>query len=68
MYLKLLLVLWRFEALSMYLFYYKYMVEQNPVIPNIQSGAIHYIIYSITVKIVSIVLFIIYKSETYKRV
>ena len=44
------------------------MVEQNPVIPNIQSGAIHYIIYSITVKLVSIVSFIIYKSETYKRV
>ena len=52
MYLKILL--WRFELLQMYLFYCVTLqkpVEQNPVIPNINSGATHYIIYSISAKL-----------------
>ena len=61
MYLQILL--WRFKALQMYLFYcisYKWFVEQNPVIPKINSGATYYTIYSNTCKIVFILLFIIY--------
>ena len=61
MYLQILL--WRFEALQMYLFYcviVQIIVEQNPVIPKINSGATYYTIYSNTCKIVFILLFIIY--------
>ena len=46
--MNLNILLKRFEVLYMYLFYCAYLqlkVKQNPVIPNINSGATHYIIY-----------------------
>ena len=43
------------------------LVGQNPVIPNIHSSAIHYIIYSLIEKIVFIVLSIIYEFKTYEE-
>ena len=61
MYLQI--ILWKFEALQMYVFYsviLQIFVEQNPVIPKINSGATYYTIYSNMCKIVFILLFIIY--------
>ena len=46
---------------------YSIKVEQNPVIPNINSGAKHYSIHITSANYIYYITYIVYEFETYAR-